>query len=82
METIKFQANKQKIKVHMLGNSKKDFEYMNDIKDLKKRIRYAVKHNEQDNICIYSFVSSVIDSPTYTLKRLNNNEFSVEVGRV
>lgn len=82
MEIIKMKVNYKPIKIYISKKAYKDFEYMKDIKDLKNRVRYAVKENEQNRkglgIASWHFISSYLKSPSYRLVRLTDNEFIVE----
>ena len=85
MHKIEMQVNHKKIKIHLGSHTYKCFEYMNDIKDLKNTVRYAVKEDKQNKgvdghlgICSWHFVSSYLNYPSFRLKRLNENEFLVE----
>ena len=82
MELIKIQVNYKPIKIYISKKAYNDFEYMKDIKDLKDRVKYAVKENEQNKgklgITSWHFVASAINNPSYRLTRLTDNEFMVE----
>ena len=79
---IEMQVNHKKVKIHLSEYAYTCFDYMNDIKDLKKRVRNAVITNEQNKsnlgICSWHFVSSYLENPSFRLKRLNENDFIVE----
>ena len=82
MELIKMKVNYKPIKIHISEKAYNDFEYMKDIKDLKNRVRYAVKEKEQNrkdlSIASWHFISSYLENPSYRLIRLTDNEFIVE----
>lgn len=82
MEVIIMQVNHKRVKIHLGSHTYKCFEYMNDIKDLKKRVRYVIKENEQNRgqmgICSWHFISDYLNNPSFKLVRLNENEFVVE----
>ena len=82
MELIKMQVNYKTIKIYISEKAYKDFEHMKDIKDLKNRVRYAVKENEQNRkglgISSWHFISKYLNNPSYRLTRLIDNEFMVE----
>lgn len=79
---INFNCNYEKYKITFYDNSYRDFEYMKDVVDVKKRCRFAIKNNEKDIISHYGFVASAINSPTYTLIRVNEKEFEIVNGFV
>lgn len=82
MNKIEMQVNHKKVKIHLSDYVYDCFDYMNDIKDLKKRVRNAVKENEQNKsnlgICSWHFISSYLENPSFRLKRLTEDEFIVE----
>lgn len=82
MEYIKMQVNYKTIKIYLTEKAAHDFTYMRNIKDLKTRVRYAVKANEQNReglgIASWHFISSHLENPSYRLTRLTDNEFIVE----
>lgn len=82
MELIKMKVNYKPIKIYISEKAYNDFEYMKDIKDLKNRVRYSVKENEQNRkglgIASWHFISKYLNNPSYRLVRLNDNEFIVE----
>lgn len=82
MNRIEMQVNHKKVKIHLSEYAYTCFDYMNDIKDLKKRVRNAIKENEQNKgnlgICSWNFISSHLEYPSFRLSRLNENEFIVE----
>lgn len=82
MHRIEMQVNHKKIKIHLSEYVYGCFGYMNDIKDLKKRVRIAVITNEQNKsnlgICSWHFISNHLENPSFKLTRLTENEFIVE----
>ena len=80
---IKFQVNKNKITLLINENAYNDFKYMNEFKNLKKRIKFALECNEQNHdnyygIARWSSVSNKINCPTYGLFKINNITFIIE----
>ena len=82
IKTITIQVGGRKdYDIHFINNAYRDFEYMNDIKFLKKHIRFAIEENVYDrNGCVsrHSFISSTLNNPTYIISRLNEFEFIVK----
>ena len=82
MHRIEMQVNYKKVKIHLSEYVYGCFGYMNDIKDLKKRVRIAVITNEQNKsnlgICSWHFISNHLENPSFKLTRLTENEFLVE----
>lgn len=82
MELIKMQVNYKPIKIYISEKAYKDFVYMKATKDLKNRVRYAVKINKQNRkglgIASWHFISKYLNNPSYRLTRLTDNEFMVE----
>ena len=83
MDFIKMKVNYKNIKIYLTEKAAHDFTYMKDIKDLKNRVRYAVKENEQNRkglgIASWHFISKYLNNPSYRLVRLTDNEFIVEL---
>lgn len=85
MRKIDMKVNYKKIRIYIGEYTYKCFEYMNDIKQLKNSVRYAVKEELQNKgkgghlgICSWHFISSHLNNPSFVLKRLNESEFAVE----
>ena len=90
MKNIVLQVNYKKYNISMENDVYFAFNYMNNIKDMKKRCRYAILNNEYDReykngqkyLCNYSFISSylknTIGKNDFILSRIDNNNFVVE----
>ena len=83
IKTITMQVGGRKdYDIHFINNAYRDFEYMGDIKFLKKHIKFAIEENVYDrngSISRHSFISSNLGNPTYIISRLNEFEFIVKV---
>lgn len=78
---IIFQVNHKKVVIHMLDDSYSCFQYMNDIKTLKNRVRCAININEENRngqISSVHFISDFLHNPSYRLVKINELEFKVE----
>ena len=79
---IVFQVNNKKISILTSLKAYNDFYYMNSIKDLKKRVRYAINNNENNKkdlgITSWSFIASEINYPSYRLFKIDNTTFELE----
>lgn len=82
MDFIKMKVDYKPIKIYLTEKAVHDFTLMRNIKDLKNRVRYAVKENEQNRkglgIASWHFISKYLNNPSYRLVRLTDNEFIVE----
>lgn len=82
MVFMKMKVDYKTIKIYLTKKAAYDFIHMKNIKDLKNRVRYAVKENEQNRkglgIASWHFISSYLENPSYRLIRLTDNEFIVE----
>lgn len=79
---ITFQVNNKKISITTSLKAFNDFCYMNSINDLKKRVRYAINHNENNKqdlgIASWGFIASEINYPSYRLFKVDNTTFNLE----
>lgn len=79
---ITFQVNKKKISITTSLKAYNDFCYMKNINDLKKRVRYAINHNENNKqdlgIASWSFIASEINNPSYRLFKVDNTTFNLK----
>ena len=82
MDFIKMKVNYKTIKIYLTEEAAHNFTHMKVLKDLKDSVRYAVKENKQNRkglgITSWHFISKYINSPSYRLVRLTDNEFIVE----
>ena len=83
MNQLTMQVNKEKVMIYLTDDAFDAFEYMRDFKQLKQRVRVAIKDNEQNRapyngICNYCFISSYLNNPAYVLRRMSKRVFMVE----
>lgn len=94
MKNIILQVNYKKYNITMDNNAYFAFNYMNDIKSLKKMCKYAILNNEYDRVykngqkylCNYTFISSYLSNEIgendFILNRIDNDNFIVKTSPI